>query len=88
MRESLQAKAEDSVELFLGSKGIDTYGHLNNHYFGCYFEKARVECLKRVGLADAYLKQNGLGLFVSEKNCAYPSQLTLEQIKANPKMYH
>ena len=87
MQENLRAKAEGSVELFLGSEGIDKYyAHLNNAYYGPYFEKARAECLKRVGLADAYLIQNMLGLFVVESKRVHSSQLTREQIQANPKI--
>lgn len=55
---------------------LDSYGHVNNSVYLNYFEQARWEILRHLGLID-FFNEHGLRLIVTETHIRYSRELNL-----------
>ncbi|WP_407313029.1 acyl-CoA thioesterase [Desulfosporosinus sp. SB140] len=53
---------------------MDSYGHLNNIYYLRYFETARIQYFREIGLVDIKL-ETGLGPILAQSTCKYHKPL-------------
>jgi acyl-CoA thioester hydrolase len=65
---------------------MDAYGHLNNIYYLRYFETARIQYFREIGLVDMKL-ETGLGPILAQTTCKYHKPLQYpDQVIAGAKV--
>jgi len=64
----------------------DGYSHLNNGRAPRYFDDARMEFLKILGLDASTLVPKGLGFLVLESKYTYPNQVTQREVEIKTRM--
>ncbi len=60
---------------------LDGYSHLNNGRAPRYFDDARMEFLKTLGLDASTLVPKGLGFLVLRSKYEYPNQVTQREVE-------
>lgn len=69
-----------SVPVTVRFSDTDMYGHLNNTVPFVYFEYARIEYLKHIGLMDAWLDPNGDKMpVVADLQCDFVKQVFFDE---------
>jgi YbgC/YbaW family acyl-CoA thioester hydrolase len=57
----------------------DVYGHLNNANYLMLYEAARAEALSEMGMNIAYLKDNGVLMFIVNAEISYKKGLKIDE---------
>ena len=65
---------------------LDGYNHLNNGRAPRYFDDARMEFLKTIGLDASTLVPKGLGFLVWHSEYEYPNQVTQREVYIKTRM--
>jgi acyl-CoA thioester hydrolase len=78
--EKWKSEFEFSVPLKVRFSETDMFGHLNNTVTFAYFEFARIEYLKHIGLMDAWMASDGVNIpVVADLRCDYTKQVFFDQ---------
>ena len=81
LKNMFNEKTTTIVKCIIHPNHIDDYGHLNNAFYSCYFEKGRIALQKKFGLEDSVLAEKGIGFLVSSATYKYK-----KQVPANAKV--
>ena len=65
---------------------LDGYSHLNNGRAPRYFDDARMEFIKTIGLDAPTLVPKGLGFLVFRSEYEYPNQVTQREVEIRTRM--
>ena len=78
--EKWKSEFEFSVPLKVRFSETDMFGHLNNTVTFAYFEFARIEYLKAIGLMDAWMARDGVNIpVVADLQCDYNKQVFFDE---------
>ena len=78
--EKWRAEFEFFVPLKVRFSETDMFGHLNNTVTFTYFEVARIEYLKYIGLGDSWMSQEGVTIpVVADLQCDYNKQVFFDE---------